>query len=145
MKVLLAAVTGCAVTVVIVAVAVVTGDIIETAGAATPQAAADDALHALATQDEDRLNALALRDLHGRKEAARRLIDNCRGSDFSDARVTAAVHSEAGHLAIGTVTVPRGQDPCREFQLSLKQRQKGWYLELATPQPDGPEPAATDR
>ncbi|GAB3942735.1 hypothetical protein GCM10029976_064240 [Kribbella albertanoniae] len=147
MKVLLATATAGAVAVVIVAVAAAaaTGKIGEPSGAETPQAAADSALHALATQDEDRLNALAERNRHGRKEAARRLIDNCRGSDFTGARVTVARHSEAGYLAMGTVTVPQGRDQCREFTLSVVQRQKGWFLELSTPEP-GPNPtAATNR
>ncbi|MFB6723736.1 hypothetical protein ACFCV3_26385 [Kribbella sp. NPDC056345] len=143
MKVLVA---GGAVMIVVVGVAAaaVMGKIGQPSGAATPQAAADSALHALATQDEDGLNALAERNRHGRKEAARRLIDNCRGSDFTGARF-AFDPSPVPYMMWGTATVPRGQGQCREFTLTVRQRQKGWFLELSTPQPGGPEPAATDR
>ncbi len=53
--------------------------------------------------------------------------------------------SEPSGAATPQAAADRGRDQCREFTLSLVQRQKGWFLELATPQPGGPEPAATDR
>ncbi|TDD57934.1 hypothetical protein E1263_21415 [Kribbella antibiotica] len=116
-------------------------------GADTPQIAADSALQALSAQDKDGLLKVADPDLSGREQAARRLIDQCRGSDFSGARVTVLRSELADYLASGIVTVPHGQSACREFDLEVRRRNGGWFLSLATPEPN-PNPlptAATNR
>ncbi|WP_405062829.1 hypothetical protein OG474_14655 [Kribbella sp. NBC_01505] len=116
-------------------------------GAESSQAAADSALHALAVQDKDGLLKVADPDLSGREAAVGRLIDQCRGSDFSGARVAVLPSELADYLAFGTVVVPRGQGACRGFELEVRQRERGWFVSLGEAD-RGPNPlptAATNR
>jgi len=141
MKVLLAA--GCAVVVLGAATAIVvlnTND--GPSGAKTSQEAADGALRALSAQDETGLLKLANPDpkLSGREAAARKLVNDCKGSSFDGAKV--GVRGGFGDtVAWGDITVPRGKIPCQQVTLVMTRKDSGWFISLGAADP-GPAPTA---
>jgi len=117
-----------------------------TKGAETSQLVADGALRALSTQDESGLLELANPDpkLTGREAAARKLVDDCKGSSFDGAKVDLR-GGFGDKIAWGDVTVPRGQGACGKTTLQLTRTDDGWFISLGAAEP-GPIPtAATNR
>lgn len=139
MKILLAA--GCAVVLLGAATAIVVLNANDgPSGAKTSQEAADGALRALSTQDETGLLKLAVPDLNGRESAARKLVDDCRGSSFDGAKV--GVRGGFGEtVAWGDITVPRGKSTCQQVTLVMTRKDSGWFISLGAADP-GPVPTA---
>jgi hypothetical protein len=105
--------------------------------ARSAEAVATEALDGLAKADSAKLMAIANPDLSGRSAAVEALLTDCRGSDFSSARV-AVRRGYGDDVAWADLSIPKGAAKCSEVSFALSPIKDTWYVAFGAASAPGP-------